>query len=93
MTALTEMERACVLIMGHAGYSSSGTASAEEMMDDNMTFADITDFPFAPKIVRGVISSLIKKDMAVYFHRPDDTDLYCLTDDGIKSFWEMKEGA
>ena len=93
MTALTEMEKACVLIMGHAGYSTVSATCAEDIMDDNMTFADITDFPFPPKIVRGVISSLIKKDMAVYFPRDDDADLYCLADDGIRAFWEMKEGA
>jgi len=90
MIKLTDMEKACVLVMGSAGVGEMDDRTAEEIIDDNMCMADLSDFPFDASVVRGVISSLIKKGLAVYFPRDDETDLYWLTDNGVRAFFEMK---
>lgn len=94
MANLTEMETACILVMGEEGKLCISATCAEDMMDDNMSYADINDFPFDSKIARGVLSSLIKKGLAVHEPRmPDDTDLFFLSDDGIVAYWNERAGA
>lgn len=94
MTNLTEMETACILVMGKEGELCVGASCAADMIDDNMSLAAIEDFPFDSKIARGVLSSLIKKGLAVHEPRmPDDTDLFFLSDDGIVAYWNERAGA
>ena len=94
MTHLTEMEKTCIAIMGKEGEQCVGATCADDMLCDNMSFAELSDFPFDSKVVRGVISSLIKKGLAVYEPRmPLDTDLYFLSYRGIELYWQAKAGA
>ena len=97
MTKLTEMEKACILLMGKEGELTTAAKTPEDMKCDNMTYATLEEFPYASKIVRGVHSSLIKKGLVDLWRRDTglpwdpDPDLYSLTDEGVDTYFENRE--
>ncbi len=97
MTKLTEMEKACLLVMGKEGEEVTGATTAEDMKGDNMTCVTLEEFPYDSKTVRGVLSSLIKKGLADLERRDTgwpsdpDPDLFSLTREGIDTYFENKE--
>ena len=97
MTKLTEMEKACILLMGKEGELTTEAKTPEDMKCDNMTYATLEEFPYDSKIVRGVLSSLIKKGLVDLWRRDTglpwdhDPDLYSLTDEGGDTYFENRE--
>ena len=80
--------------MGKEGKENTDAETAEDMKNDNMSYCSLKDFPYDSKIVRGVLSSLIKKRLVCFekgaFSRPDQ---FSLSDAGVDKYFENREGA
>lgn len=85
---LTELEAACLNTMAREGRDCTGATNADEMIEDNMTIASLEDFGIDPKVVRGVLTSLIKKGLCAYDRGDfDKPPVWYLTEDGINTYW------
>lgn len=89
MTKLTEMETICLNVMGGNGEYDT----LQGNLDYNMCCAAISEFPIDRKTVRGVLTSLINKDLVIY-DDGDDQDgvppVWWLTNLGVETYWAAK---
>lgn len=90
MTNLTEMELICLNVMGGFGEYDN----LEENLDDNMCCAQISDFPIERSKVRGVLSSLIQKNLCFYDggdnYAGNVPSVFWLTDKGVETYWAAR---
>tara|TARA_R110000822_G_scaffold67062_2_gene163591 strand:+ start:52 stop:333 length:282 start_codon:yes stop_codon:yes gene_type:complete len=91
---LTTLEKKFLTIMGDGAAEEIGSYKEADLLEDNMSWTFLEDFETDPKIARGVIASLVKKDLAGVDDACHDTKiLYFLGEDGIKEYCKLKGAA
>ena len=99
MTNLTELEKTVLSVSREVGEESCGVSSAEDMIDQNMSWTELIDFTertsLSVEVIKGVLGSLEKKGLIETGHKNPETGApqQVLTDKGIEAAYEAAKAA